>query len=314
VRESNLIIATGVKGVGKTYTTLWKEAIPFARGTFTGKQRPVLIFDVNNEYAWTTDTKSNIYPKAKEDRKYTNGRPIRIKAVALNQLALLSKDTTGMVRRFAPFYTDTAKNKKGVILHKKGDMMSISDLRVALLRILQEFRNGMLIIEDLRALFGNHIPLDVSGAITRNRHKNLDVIWHLQSVGRILPEYWENVNYVRFHKELNTIDNAKDKLPDVNLFKIAEYILNAQYAIGNTRHYIYIDNGLHKLIGNYTKEEMSVAIENYIKRNPKMINYLLVERNESNNRVHTFAEAVEIKKKEMFNQYYGNTIVINKSK
>ena len=306
MREACLIIATGVKGVGKSYTTLWKEVIPFALGLGTGKKRPVLIFDLNDEYAWTKDRKSNIYPKTEEDKKLTNGEPIRIKAIAVNQLHLLSQDTTGMIRRFAPRYTDTAYNKKGVLLHKKGDIMSPSDLRIILLMILREFRNGMLVIEDLRSMFGNHIPLDVSGAITRNRHKNLDVIWHLQSVGRILPEYWENVNYVRFHKELNSIENAKDKLPDVNLFKIAEYMLNAKYSMGNKRHYVYIDNDLHKIAGNYTKQDMIDAITAYLKRNPKILTPLMVERDDNNKQVHQFSEALEIRKNEMFEQYYGN--------
>lgn len=306
MRESCLIIATGVKGVGKSYTTLWKEVIPFARGMYTGKPRPVLIFDLNNEYSWTTDKKSNIYPKNPEDKKLTQNRPIRIRAISLKDIPLLAKDTTGMIRRFAPFHPETKYNKKGAVVARKGDMMSITELRAALLVILSTFRNGMLVIEDLRALYGNHIPLDVSGAITRNRHKNLDVIWHLQSVGRILPEYWENVNYVRFHKELNSMDNAKDKLPDEIMFSIAESMVNAQYGAGNVRYYIYLDNGLHKIKGNYTRGDMSEAINNFLRRNPKIAYPMLSEVDENNKKVYNRFTANEKLAEEMLNRYYGN--------
>jgi hypothetical protein len=308
MREAILIIATGVKGVGKSYTTLWKEIIPFARGLKTGKRRPVLIFDVNNEYAWTSDIKSNIYPKAPEDKKLTNGRPIKILAIALKDVVKLSRDTTGMIRRFAPFYTEDRFDKKGIRIpgKGKGELMKREDLQIALAEILRIFHNGLLLVEDLRRLYGNSVPRDISDAITSNRHKNLDVIWHLQSVGRILPEYWENVNYVRFHKEANSIDNARDKLPDENLFMIAEYMLNAEYAMGNTRHYIYVDNIHHDLRGNYSRESMLSAIDAYLKRNRRLFNNLMGERDDNNKPTYTQASAKMQCKKEMFEKYYGN--------
>ncbi len=303
MREAKMMIATGNKGVGKSYTTLWKEIIPFARGIYTGKPRPVLIFDLNDELRLTKDRESNIFPKTIEDKKLTNGKSINIRAIALKDIAQLSNDKTGMIRRFAPYYTKNVIGKKGEIISRKGDAMLPSDLKIALIEILRIFRNGMLVIEDLRALFGNAIPTDVSGAITRNRHKNLDVIWHLQSVGRILPEYWENVNVVRFHKEFNTIENARDKLPDVNLFMIAEYMVNSASGMGNNRYYIYVDCEYNKLIGNYTKESMLNAIDAYIRNNPKMLKSYMNQRDENNKAVFNYATALSKLKAEMYKTY-----------
>ncbi len=305
MREAILMVATGVKGVGKSYATLWKEVIPFARGMYTGKQRPVLIFDVNNEYQWTQDDKSNIYPKTPEDKKLTHNRPIKIKAIGMDKIPLLSHDTTGMIRRFAPRYEKDQRDKKGKIIAKKGDDMLVSDLKLALMQILRTFRNGLLVIEDLRALFGDHIPTDVSGAITRNRHKNLDVIWHLQSLGRLLPEYWENVNYVRFHHENNSVENAKDKLPDFHLFSLAELMVDSEYGTGNKRYYLYVDKDYNKLRGNYSKEGLYNAIDTYVRRNPRLVNNLLLEVDDQNRPVYNRASAMAAYKKQMFDKYQG---------
>ena len=56
MREAILMISTGVKGVGKSYATLWKEVIVFARGLHMDDKNDG---GLELEVIYSDDSKSN---------------------------------------------------------------------------------------------------------------------------------------------------------------------------------------------------------------------------------------------------------------
>lgn len=307
-RESKIIVATGKKGTGKSYTTLWELIVPYAKGLLNnGVPRKCLIFDTQGEYQKTSNTNNNIFPKTPEHKKLTNGSPLDILMLDVNDVSAFAKQQRIEIRRVPLFYTKTTFDKKGRMLTKKGDEFSPEDKVEALKTTVRNFNNGLLLIEDLRALFGDKIPHNIISLIVSNRHKNMDVVWHLQSVGRLLPEQWENVNAVRFHKEEGSVDYHETKLQEkYPIFKICDNLVNGYFRNGYERMYAWFDKDKGKVRGKFTKETFLWAIEQYIKTTPSSIKSLLRETERGGSQRYSYDEAVRIKKEELFYEYYGN--------
>ena len=67
----------------------------------------------------------------------------------------------------------------------------------------------MLLIEDINKYISDHLPNDLVGAICTNRHTNTDIIMHFQSIGRITSKIWQNLNWLRFHKNNDSVERHK---------------------------------------------------------------------------------------------------------
>ena len=63
-----------------------------------------------------------------------------------------------------------------------------------LFKILNDYRGGLLLIEDINRYISDYLPNDLVGAICTNRHTDTDIILHFQSVGRVSPKIWQNLN------------------------------------------------------------------------------------------------------------------------
>jgi hypothetical protein len=307
-RESKITVATGDKGGGKSYRTLWDIIVPYVKGLLNGGiPRRAVIFDPNNEYQFSTNTNNNIYPKTDEHRKITNNSPLEIKAIHPNDLRKFSVQKRVEIRRVAPFYENDVMDKKGKIIARKGSMMSISDKVKLLVETVNNFNNGLLLIEDLRSLFGNNIPHNIISLIVSNRHRNLDVVWHLQSCGRMLPEFWENVNFVRFHLEKGSIDYHETKLQErYAMFKICDILVRKVSETGNARYFVWCDMDAQKIRGQYTKEMLYWCIEKFIKQTANTTKSLEREKNNDGKARYTYDQCVSIKKDEFFKTFYGN--------
>ena len=72
----------------------------------------------------------------------------------------------------------------------------------------------MLLIEDINKYVSDFLPNDLVGAICSNRHTDLDIIMHFQSIGRITTKIWQNANWLRFHKNSDSVERHKNKFPD----------------------------------------------------------------------------------------------------
>lgn len=231
-REPKLGVACGKKGVGKSYTT-GKMIDDYVRGNpaqgIAG--RKVLVFDVNDEYM---------------------GLP----ALAPEHVMAFSAHPFIEARRIRP-------------LKKDGSQMGLNELADVLFKILQNYRGGMLLVEDINKYISDSLPNDVIGAICTNRHIDLDIIMHFQSIGRITPKIWQNLNWIRFHKNSDSVEKHASKLDDkYEICKITEYMVNEQYIKGNERYYLYIDLDEEKIYGNYTEKMVKDAVLELIAENP----------------------------------------------
>jgi len=256
MREPKLGVAVGRKGVGKTYTTNLMLA-DYIRGFSGATPRKVLILDVNDEFEG-------------------------IKALRLSDTMKFSVHPKIEARRIRPFSED-------------GKRWTIKEIQEALFYVLDNFRGGLLLIEDINRYISDYLPNDLVGAICTNRHTDTDIIMHFQSVGRITTKIWQNLNWVRFHKNTDSVDRHRQKFEDkYEMLKIIELMVNKQYYDGNKRFYVFADIDDERIMGNYSKEMLDHAINDYISSQyRKIITPILAERDTNGKKKYTAEQAIE---------------------
>jgi hypothetical protein len=227
MREAQLGIAVGKRGIGKTHTTL--QIIDEYVTGFNGSSRPrrALIMDVNDEFS-------------------------QIKALRIQDVPLFSRHPVIEARRIRPY-------------NANGNKMTLEEVCTTLFYILENFRGGLLLIEDINKYLTHHFPKDVVGAICTNRHGDLDIIMHYQAIGKVPTTVWENANWIRFHKNNQSVDRHAKKFEDKHeMLKIAECLVDFQYENGNERFYAYCDIDFGKIKGNITQDMAMKAVEDYM--------------------------------------------------
>ncbi len=257
-REAKLIAVVGKKGVGKSFTTA-KMMRDYVKGNpLKGIQgRRVLILDVNDEYS-------------------------EFKAISLSDIQMFSVHPRIEIRRVRPFHPD-------------GKKMTLDDLGESLFFILDNYRNGMLLIEDVNKYISDTMPNDLIGAICTNRHIGLDIVLHYQSIGRITTKVWQNLNILRFHKSTDTVAKHRKKFDDkFEYLFLAESMVNYNYyKLNNKRYFLYIDIDDEKIKGNFTDKLFDIAVDEYIAKNySDTVAPLLRARDFSGKKNHTNQSAV----------------------
>jgi len=229
LREPILMVATGQKGVGKTYTTtqLIKEYI--SANTASGKKaRKVLIYDINMEY---TD----------------------FKAIALEDVKRFTLQEFVEVRRVLPRFAD-------------GRIAGIDEMMQIMNEILNSFAGGLLVLEDInRYLIGTQTQ-DIIGVIATNRHRDLDIVIHLQSLSPMTPRLWQNTSAIRLHKQMDEIHRYKDRIPYLEQLRVAEILVDTQYFNGNERFFCYVSGEEGYIRGEFSKHAFREACEKYALR------------------------------------------------
>lgn len=274
-REAMFYIAVGMKGIGKTYNSL-QVIDRYVKGNPRAgiKPRKVLIFDVNNEYG--------MY------------RPIASDA---NTIAKFSVQKTVECRRISAIRPD-------------GRVKSSQDFKEDLDNILDNFRGGMIVLEDLALLVGDTASVKLIGSLSTNRHRDLDVITHFQSIAKFTnPKIYALKNVLRLHK---TADSCQRPTPrrnledDYDIVRIAELIVSDRYdkgvemcdklesegKIGSEeykkydteyrRFYLHVNFDKHKITGAFTQEEFTDACKKYLQEELKtevkpLLNYVDIE-------------------------------------
>ena len=244
-RICKLGVAVGKKGIGKTYQTT-EMMKQYVRGGNGIKPRRVLILDVNDEFE-------------------------EFKAMSVKDVEIFSVHPRIEIRRIRPFKDD-------------GTRMTLRDIADTLYTILDKYRGGMLLIEDINKYISDHLPNDLVGAICTNRHTNTDIIMHFQSIGRITSKIWQNLNWLRFHKNSDSVERHKNKFPDkIDLFSIVESMVNKRYYDGDTRFFLYIDVDEEKIHGAYDEELFNYAVDEYCSMNHRqVVKPYINKRNEKN--------------------------------
>jgi hypothetical protein len=262
MREPLLLVGIGKKGVGKSFTTE-KMIYSYIQGNPAKGTPPrrALIIDVNDEY-------------------------YNIKAIRIQDVALFSAHPLIDVRRIRPFMDD-------------GTKMSLDDIAQTLFIVLQTFKNGLLLVEDINKYISDTMPNDLVGAICTNRHIGVDIILHYQSIGRITSKVWQNVNVLRLHKFTDSVKRHKHKYEDkFEYLSVGEIIINKRYEDGDKRFYLYADIDNEKIYGGFTDEEFDNAVNVFIQNNySNLITPLLKGRDEKGKKTYTPQTAMAETKK-----------------
>jgi hypothetical protein len=231
---------------------------------YANPRRRVLILDVNDEYS-------------------------DIKAIRISDVSLFSVHPMIEIRRIRPFLDN-------------GKRMTLDDIASTLFIILETFRNGLLLVEDINKYISDTMPNDLVGAICTNRHIGVDIIMHYQSIGRITSKVWQNLNIIRMHKITDSVKKHKHKFEDkFEYISIAEMMINQENERGNKHFYVYIDVDDEKLYGSFTEAQFENAVNTFIQNNyTNVIAPMLNARNERGKKVHTAQSAIAEYKKRLY--------------
>jgi choline kinase len=232
---------------------------------YVSPKRRVLILDVNDEF---TD----------------------VKAIRIQDVGVFSVHPMIEIRRIRPFLDN-------------GKKMTLDDIANTLFLILENYRNGLLLIEDINKYISDTMPNDLVGAICTNRHIGVDIIIHYQSIGRITSKVWQNLNVIRMHKITDAVKRHKHKFEDkFEYLSIAEILINQEYEKGNKRFFLYVNVDDEKVYGAFTKQQFENAVTIFIQNNySNIINPMLNARDERGNKLHTAQSAIAEYKKRLMN-------------
>ena len=154
-------------------------------------------------------------------------------------------------------------------------------------------------------MFGDSLPKKVSAFFTNNAHRDCDIIIQMQSIGRILPKMWQNAQVIRFHSQLDSVDQSKEKLKeDYEIFKIAQLMVNFQYEAGNIRFFVWVDKEDKKIRGAYSRQMFRKAVMDFLEENQYLVKK---EANRidfaTNKKKYTPEQALQVVVEKLFREY-----------
>lgn len=268
LRECKLGVVVGRKRVGKTFTTnKLIEQYVMGNPAKGVAGRKVLILDANDEFT-------------------------HIAPISIADLAYFTIQQRIEARRIRP-------------IHQNGKSFSLDDLVSTLNIILEVFKGGLLLIEDINKYVTDNMKRDLMGAIATNAHKDLDIILHYQGIGRIGTKVWQNITWLRFHKITDNTKRHIKKFEEIfELLRIVELMVDKEYDNGNIRFYQYVNCEDMKLMGNINKDIFKEACMTYIKENySKVIGPLLKIVSFQNKKEYTPESAYKEVMQRMENSY-----------
>lgn len=249
MREPTFEVVIGFKGVGKTYTTNSVIENYVKPGPDGWKGRPVLVFDVNNEFC-----PENNYPG--------------YKAIDFD---VTEKDE---FRRSEQIRNIKVPGKYRIIPYKKnGQPMSISELMLTASTIVKYYRNGMLLLEDFNKYALSNFRTDFVGMFVGLRHLGVDLVCHFQSLRAIPPKVWSEMSYLRWHKQSEKIFKYRMRISNLELFSLAEEVVDHKYQ-SDPRYFLWVSTMEEKLI-NVTEEDFKAGCIRYLSSNPGEISRLM---------------------------------------
>lgn len=241
-REAGMMIITGAQGVGKTFQNM-RVIVSYVKDKFYNKVkgRKCLIFDTNGEY-----TKSQF-----QINDIDNFDPKRI---ALADVGAWGRTDVKECRRI------DAKS------------LSIREKKDAIEYIVKNYRNGMLVLEDINTYILNMTNMeDVVSGLVNLRHRAVDVLVSYQSLRPVEPRMWQNCRWIRFHYQVDNVNDIKGKVSNPELMKIAQIIVNKRYHEGDKRFFLYVHNLGQKIEGTFTKSEFEQACKDFLNQTTKKV-------------------------------------------
>jgi hypothetical protein len=234
-----LMLVCGETGVGKTFRNRL-EIENYLKDVPAEKRkgRKVLIFDVNDD----------------DYEGYVTVDPEHI-----HQLKSIA------ARRIRP-------------LTKYGHIMSLEEKRDMVERMVKQFTEGLLVLEDLDKYMTGAKGQTIVGLLTTNRHHGLDIMISHQSIAKITTTEFQNCTWLRLHKQVDDITRYKNRIPNYFLVRIASLIVEEQYLIGNRRYLVYINMRQLKLRGCTVKAYIRACKKYLDTEENAMVKRMLLER------------------------------------
>lgn len=283
-RVPKVFIAFGRRASGKTIQT-----IDMIYDYVTNSpQRKALIFDVNDEFG---------------KFKYKDGTIHQIKALYIKDIPAFSAQTFPEVRRIRNVWDNDVP-------------MNTSDMNQVLGYLFKEYRDGLLLAEDINKYTGDNMKNDIVGALATIRQRGIDVVLHYQMIKKAgNPTLLGLANVFRLHKTQDNVSKHAEKFDDkAEMMMIAESIVNARYKWGvdnginnNTGKYfnLIVDVDDNKIRGIFTEQEAKVAVLKFLNKDPSTLNLALRECNiYGEKKYKSKSEALTILSQELMDEYF----------
>lgn len=303
-RKPLLLIVAAIQGGGKSYLTLKQQ---LRTAYFAKFRRATLLFDTNDEYGeYEIDgvkhriEKIPFYgldpkPQGQKNEVFKPGG--------------LSEKTRSAIIKFGVEGKQNPAVKRIVPKLPNGMPMDGVDVERLIIIALEYYRGGTLLIEDTNLIFGDALPQMLTSKLVNVRHRNCDVILHVQSIGRIVPKLRQNAKVIRLHYQLDAMDDSADKFKsEIEIFYIAEKLIWAEYEKGNIRFNVYIWREIKKIRGAFSPLQFTNAIQAYLNDNPKKLKPYLNRMDTLGKRLFTHETALRAATIELFKKYYGNPL------
>jgi len=237
-RECGMMSTAAIQGGGKTYQNM-HLITKYVKDKIHSKVRgrKSLIFDTNGEY--TTEEFSK------------NGIPnFTARTIALRDIKAWCRDAKvgSECRRI------DAKS------------LSITEKRAALEYIISNIVNIQLVLEDINTYIMKISNMEeIVGRLVKLRHLGVDVLISFQSVRAVEPRIFQNSRWLRLHFISDNIDEIKNKIPNYQLYKIAQIMINRRFESGDIRFFVYITGFGRKIEGpSFELAEFEVACKRYL--------------------------------------------------
>lgn len=272
-REAGLFVVVGQKGSGKSTRTLNLYIRPALSGP---KPRRSLIIDPHEEYAGQHD----------------------IKTLPVDKIQLFSIHPIVEIRRISTYYN--------------GQEMTPDQKAACVLHILNNYRNGILLLEDINEYIFDYMPGDIVGKILSQRHKGIDIILHYHSLGRIHKKIWPHINVLRMHKCEDSVMDNRDKFPEkFEMFKIAENIVNSEFYCswpsGEADPYFSLHIDMHKrqIIADVSETVRTVAVQEYLSQfQNQLLRPKLAMRDHQGKKVNNYQNAWRQEESRLMTTYF----------
>lgn len=249
MREPSFEVVIGFKGVGKTYTTNGVIENYIKNDPSGWKGRPVLVFDVNNEFC--------------DQNGYYGYKAIDFDVTEKNEYI-----RSEQIRKII------APGKYRILPYKKNRQpMTINELMITASTIVKYYRNGMLLLEDMNKYALSNFKQEFVGMFIGLRHLGVDLVAHFQSLRAIPPKVWSDMNYLRWHKQSEKIFKYKYRISNLELFSIAECIVDHKYQT-DPRYYLWL-NTMQEKLTNVTPEDFKQGCIGYLSANPGEVSRML---------------------------------------
>ena len=242
MREAGMMTAIGFQGVGKSFQHMHLIALYVKDKPKTRvKGRKCLIFDTNGEFTKEQFTKNQI----------PNFEPKRI---AISDVEAWCKSPLIECRRI------DAKNISG------------KEKKAMLEYLIRSFRDGLLVIEDINTYIISMTHMEeIVGGLVNLRHRAVDVLISYQRLRAVEPLINSNSRWIRLHYSSGRMEDVMSKIPNFELYKIAQILVNTKYSCGDKRFFVYIVSSENKIEGKFNRADFEDACIKYLNAYKKQV-------------------------------------------